>query len=66
MAEIISGASITSENDSTKTEAKGIELVTNHVVKEFLGLDDDLDLYSLYDVPDEYARWVNFGIGGPA
>lgn len=66
MAEIISGALITSENDSTKTETKGIELVTEHVVAEFLGINSEFNLLTLEDVPDDYACWVNFGIGGPA
>ena len=62
MAEIISGALTTSENDST-TETKGIELVIEHVVDELLGLSHD---WELEDVSDEYVRWVNFGVGGPA
>ncbi len=66
MAEIISGALITSENDSTKTEAKGIALVTEFVTSEFLGLSDEFNLNELQDVPDEYVCWVNFGVGGPA
>jgi hypothetical protein len=68
MAEIISGGPITSENESTKTEAKGIELVTNHVVEEFLKINDEIefDLSQKNDVADEEACWVNFGVGGPA
>jgi hypothetical protein len=66
MAKIISGALTTSENDSIEAKAKGVELVTESVIEEFLGFNNDFDLNELQEVPDEYAFWVNFGVGGPA
>jgi hypothetical protein len=66
MAKIISGALTTSENDSIEAKAKGVALVTEEVIDEFLGFNNEFDLNELHEIPDEYAFWVNFGVGGPA
>lgn len=67
MAEIISGALTTSENDSIKTETKAIDLVTDYIASNILGgLYDEIQLDEIVETPDEYAHWVTFGIGGPA
>lgn len=66
MAEIISGALTTSENESTQTETKGIDLVTEFVTNEFLGIQDEFTKEVIVKSPDEYECWSNFGIGGPA
>lgn len=67
MAEIISGALTTSENESIKTETKAIDLVTNYITSEFLSVSEDvIELHEVVETPDEYAHWVTFGIGGPA
>ena len=67
MAEIISGALTTSENESIKTETKAIDLVTDYIASNILGgLYDEIQLDEIVETPDEYAHWVTFGIGGPA
>ena len=47
MAEIISGAFTTSENDSIEAKAKGVALVTEGVIEEFLGFNNEFDLNEL-------------------
>ena len=67
MAEIISGALTTSENESIKTETKAIDLATDYIASNILGgLYDEIQLDEIVETPDEYAHWVTFGIGGPA
>ena len=67
MAEIISGALTTSENESIKTETKAIDLITDCIASNILGgLYDEIQLHEIAEIPDEYAHWVTFGIGGPA
>ena len=60
MAEIISGALTTSENESIKQETKAINLINNSISY------DGIELYEVVETPDEYVHWVTFGIGGPA
>jgi hypothetical protein len=54
MAELIPGACVTPENDSTNVE------VVNVIN------DDRLVVNDQESVEDEYANWVHFGVGGPA
>lgn len=56
MAEFIPEAVPASENDSKTVEVANVK--NNSTVK--------FDLEELYDIADDYANWVHFGVGGPA
>jgi hypothetical protein len=56
MAEFIPEAVPASENDSKTVEVANVK--NNSTVK--------VDLEELYDIADDYANWVHFGVGGPA
>mgnify|MGYP007096405146 FL=1 len=66
MAENISEGLTTSEIISTQAETKGIDLVTEFVTNEFLGIHVEFTKEAIANVSDEYECWSNFGIGGPA
>lgn len=66
MAENISEALTTSGIISTQSETKGIDLITEFVTNEFLGIQDEFENIKHIDVLDGYECWSNFGIGGPA
>jgi hypothetical protein len=60
MAELIPGACVTPENDSTNVEV--VSVINEDCLFEFtLFALDDQD-----STEDEYANWVHFGVGGPA
>ena len=56
MAEFIPEVVATSENDSTTVEVANVK--NNSTV--------EINLDELYDIADDYANWVHFGVGGPA
>ena len=56
MAEFIPEVVATSENDSTTVEVANVK--NNSTV--------EVNLDELYDIADDYANWVHFGVGGPA
>lgn len=62
MAELISEATITSENEPIKASVGIVDVV----VDLFDPIVEQFHLESLLDYADDAAAWAYFGVGGPA